>query len=113
MDSPHTLKYTHVKKDQNGCGNPVSPRDHLCPVVWVSGRQCAQVPPPHSHPLRFSPGFPGTLRSVGLVLSCPPCFFSHCFPLDIALPPISKSDLGKTEAPSSPDPSLMVHSLSL
>ena len=51
MDSPHTLKYTHVKNDQNGRGIPVCPRGHLCPVVWASGRQHAQVPPPHSHPL--------------------------------------------------------------
>lgn len=33
MHSPHTLKYTHVKKDQNGRGIPVCPRGHLCPVV--------------------------------------------------------------------------------
>ena len=51
MDSPHTLKYTHVKKDQNGRGVAVWPRGHLRPVLWASGGQCAQAPPPRSHPL--------------------------------------------------------------
>lgn len=56
MDSPHTLKYTHVKKDQNGRGIPVCPRGHLCPVVGHLVGSVHRCPHPTLIPfLCFSP----------------------------------------------------------
>lgn len=70
MDSPHTLKFTHMKKDQNGRGNLVCPR--VTCALWF-GRLVGSV---HRcpHPALI-PAFPQASLEhsgrVGLVLPAP------------------------------------------